>query len=612
MASPAEVVAQQFTKATDYATEAKTQMLTFATALGAALYTAPSVNLTYNPVARPSLPDLPNYPTMPPIVYDPPANVPDPLNLEPPVINIDPFSENAPLLNIPATPTVTYGAMPVIPNVAQITLPSIPVLAVIATPSYLALNTPTFAGVDLRPDYLTRLENIPTLDLVSPTPYSYARGAEYASSLLSTLKAKLLERMAGGSGLTPAVEQAIWDRARSRETKIALANEAEVMRSSEAMGFQLPAGVLASQLREAQQNYFEKLSGFSRDVAVKQADLEQENLKQTIAQGMELEGRLIDYSYKLEQLTFEAAKATADNAIQMHNAKIEAFKSLLTAYQIYAQVYDTIIKAELAKVEVYKAQLQGEQTKADLNRSLVEQYKASIEAGMSQVEIYKAQVGAANTLVQLEQTKISAAGEQIRAYVAQVNAETAKIEAYKAGVQGEVAKIEGYRAKTSAYSAKVGAQADKARAELARFSGLAQAKSAEYECYKAAIGAESNRMQALGLQSNALLDAYRVGAQAIDSRGTMYARLFEAECKQYEGTVQAGLQAGKINTDSIIATNNARLEAAKVGAQVYAQLTSSAYGIINASAGVSASGSNSVSYSYSNDTESRAPTKTIV
>lgn len=67
--------------------------------------------------------------------------------------------------------------------------------------------------------------------------------------------------MNGGTGLAPAVEQAIWDRARSRETQTALANQTEVMRTSEALGFPLPSGVLASQLRAAQEDYYNKLSG---------------------------------------------------------------------------------------------------------------------------------------------------------------------------------------------------------------------------------------------------------------------------------------------------------------------------------------------------------------
>ena len=65
----------------------------------------------------------------------------------------------------------------------------------------------------------------------------------------------------------------------------------------------------------------------------------------------------------------------------------------------------------------------------------------------------------------------------------------------------------------------------------------------------------------------------------------MAGKRWEAELKQYEAGQNYVLQAAKINGDFTSATNNIRLDAAKVGAQVYAQLAASAYGMINASAG---------------------------
>ena len=61
-----------------------------------------------------------------------------------------------------------------------------------------------------------------------------------------------------------------------------------------------------------------------------------------------------------------------------------------------------------------------------------------------------------------------------------------------------------------------------------------------------------------------------------------------------------------------ILTNNARLDASKVGAQIYAQLVSSSYGMINASASISGSASNSVSYSYGGDVSGEVSPKTVV
>lgn len=611
MATPAEVVAASFAQAQTYANNAQTALNGFTSALNSSIYSPPTISVSWSALAAPSIASLPSQPTMPTISFVAPTE-PDAFVLAEPTLVIDDFTDVAPTTSFPVTPTLDYGSTPAIPSVGSVAMPTAPTLTLPSTPSYLTLSIPTFGGIDLHEAWLTKFDNIPTLSLVAPTPYSYALGPEYASTLLSNLKATLNTRLSGGTGLSPAVEQAIWDRARSRETQNALANEAEVMRNSEALGFQLPAGVLAVQLRQAQQDYYDKLSTLSRDIAIKQADLEQENLKQTISAGMELEGKLIDYSYKLEQLTFESAKTQAENAIQIYNAQVEQYKALLSVYQVYSDAYRTIISAELAKVEAFKAEIAAEQAKADVNKTLVEQYKATIEASMAQVQIYTAEVGAAKVLVEIEGLKISAAGEQVKAYVAQVNAETAKIEAYKAGVDAETAKIGVYKIKADVFAAKVGAQAEQARLELGRYDSLVKTKMLEWDGYRAMTEAEKNRMQALAAQSGALLDGYKAGASAVEAEAGMHTRIWETKIKEYEAGQNVVLQTAKVNNDAMQFSHASLLDAAKAGAQVYAQLTSSAYSMIHASAGVSASSGTSVSYSYSNDTESAPPSITTI
>jgi hypothetical protein len=605
-------VGDVFAKADTFATTAYKKAESFVNSLNSTLYAPPSISVTWNSIAPPSIEALPSTPVLPVISFDIPGGQPGALTLSDPDIAIDDFDEAAPDLSIPAAPTLSYGVAPTVPVVGNVAVPAAPTIAQVPTPALLSLSTVSFAGVDLKESWLDDLSDIPNLDIVAPTSYTYSRGPEYQSALLDTLKVKLGQRMQGGTGLDPIVEQQIWARSRDRETNIALGNEQEIMRQSEAFGFQLPSGVLAAQLRAAQQDYYDKLSAFSRDVSIKQAEMEQQNLKDSISAGLQLEAQLVDYSWKLEQLAFDTAKQYADNAIQVHAAAVERFNALLQGYKVYADVYKSIIDGQLAKVEVYKAQLSAEETKATINATLVQQYKAQVEASLSQVEIYRAQVSAAETLVQLEQAKIGAAGEQIRAYVAQVNAETAKVEAYKAQVAAEATKVDVYRNKAQAFSAKASAQADRARANISRFTALAQAKTAEWEGYRAKVGAEQARIQALGLQSSSLLDGYRVAATAVTAKAEMQTKIWETQIRQYEAGQNITLQAAKINADNLMTANNARLDASKVGAQVFAQLTASAYGMLNASAGVSGSSgtSTTVSYNYSNDTTSPANTIT--
>lgn len=589
---PASIVLDAYNRSVTLAETAKSQMSGFTSALDDSIYAPPAISVQWAAIAPPSVPDMPNMPSTPSLSFNEPA-VPGAFTdvLDADDIVIDEFAERLPTLNFGPAPSLSIGSAPPVPGVRDVPVPDAPTVVLPDVPTFLSISTPTFGGVNLHEDWLAKLEDVPELQLLQPEPMDYRPGAAYQSGLLTNMQALLNERLRGGTGLDAAVEQALWDRARDRETQIALAGEAEIMRSAEAAGFPLPAGTLAAQVTDARRAYHDKLSGLSRDIAIKQAELEQENLKQTITMGIQLESQLMDYAIKLEQLAFEAAKAVADNAVQVYNAGVEYYRTLLSAYQTYAAAYKTIIDAELTKVEVYKAQLQGEQTKAEINTALVQQYKAQIEGSMAQVEIYKAQVSAAQTLVQLEQSKVQAAGEQIRAFVATVNAEVSKVEAYKASVGAEGTKVEAFKSLAQAFAAKAGVQAEKARVGIARYSALTQANAAQWDGYRARVAAESARVDALARHSGVVVDGYKIAATATTAKAELAARMWEASVKQYEGAQNVMLQSAKINMDAVVYANNARLDAAKVGAQIFAQQVASAYNIVNTSASISGSAS---------------------
>lgn len=382
MATPAELVDQSFSQAQSYAAIAQGQLSTFTAALNGAIYSPPTINVTWSSIAPPSLPSLPSAPSLPTISFTAPSAPGSFVDEAPAVTTIDDFDVDAPS----------------------------------------------------------------------------------TSTLLTTLTNNIIARASGGSGLDPAVEAAIWDRARSRETKLALANQDEIARTSEAMGFALPPGVMVDQLRVAQQNYYDKLAELSREVAIEQAKLEQTNVREAITQGTALEGQII---------------------------------------------------------QIYK-------TQADV------------------------------------------------------------------------------------YSAKVAAKAEVARLGMARYESLIRAYQASVSAYESRVNAERARIGALADQSRALVDGYRAGTDAVSATANMYARLYEAQVADYEAGQQIVLQAAKINGDNMNFANSARLDAAKAGAQVYAQLTSSAYSLIRASASVSASSQNGVSYSYGNDTTAAVAPVTAV
>jgi hypothetical protein len=330
----------------------------------------------------------------------------------------------------------------------SIATPSLPSLPSVPTMPTITYNAPTAVAdfIDVAPT----AQALDSFDLNPPLV------SDLITGLSADLKSMVSYRMAHSTGLSVDVEAAIWARARDRATALALANEDDIARTSEAMGFMMPAGVMVDQLRMAQQHYYDEVSELSRDIAIKQAELEQKNNTDTLTVGNALNGELIN-----------VYKTTAD------------------AYGIL-----TSAKAEYSKL------------------------------GMSRYE------------------------SLIRAYEASVSA------------------------------------------------------------YKTKVDAERSRIEALTAQSTTMLDGYKAGAQALEATASMYSRLYETQIKDYEAGQQIVIQAAKINADNVNFANSTRTDAAKAGAQVYAQLVSSAYSMIHASAGVSAGAQMGVNYSYSNDTTS--------
>ncbi|WP_284335446.1 hypothetical protein [Comamonas sp. NoAH] len=593
---PAEIVQDAYQRSVAMADKAMTQLASFTAAMGATLYEPPTISVEWAAIPAPAIEALPAVPDVPIIQFKDPGNVPLPLDSDLGEIGeIDDFDVQVPALNYGDAPNITIGAVPKLPEIGAVVLPEVPEIVLPEAPETLTLTTPLFGGISLHSEYLEKLTELPELQLALPEKLDFKRPANYVSQLLENLKAVIDERVKGGTGLPTTVEQGIWDRARDREASALLGAETDAKRAAESLGFALPAGVLSSQLEQARRDYTSTLSALSRDIAIKQAELVQSNMHQAITHGIQLETQLMDYAQRDVQMVFDMAKSAAESAVQVHNAGVEHYKALLQGYSAYAQTYDTLMKGELAKIELYKAQLEGEQTKAQVNSALVQQYKAEIEASLAHVELYKAQVQGAQSLVEIEKAKLQAGGEQIRGFVAQLSAETAKIEAYKAGISAQATKAEAYKSQAQAYAAKVGAQGERARIQVARLQAMATAKSAEWDGYKARISAETSRIDALRIQTQAQSDAYRMGAAAITEKARLNASMWEASIRQYEAATNVTIQTARMNNEAMLATNNARQDMAKVGAQVYAQIAASAYNVVSTSAAISGSVTESIS-----------------
>jgi len=409
-------------------------------------------------------------------------------------------------------------------------------------------------------------------------------------------------RLAGGTGLDPVVEQGIWDRARSREAQLAENNINEATRNHAARGFSLPSGALAAQIRDAQRVALAKASEVSRDIAIKQADLEQTNVQKTIDQGIALEGQLISYASQIEQRAFEAASYLAENAVQVYNAQVEGYRVLIQKYTAYADIYRTLMQSETAKVEAYKAQIDGERAKAEVNKALIDQVRARIEVRQAQIALYKEQVLAAQALIEAEKIKVEVFGERVRAYVAEVNANTAKVEAFKAKVDSNRALVDIYGVDVQAYSAYTNALGQAARARADVYSATVSGYKAKVDAFSARVNAAAEKVRGLVAVKDLGLKSQQLRVEHADSGNRLQIEFYKALLGQYEAQKSLGLQRTKIISDDYLALKAMVADASKVGAQVNAQLAASAMGTAQVNARISGDDSTSVRFDYSGAT----------
>jgi hypothetical protein len=483
----------------------------------------------------------------------------------------DTFDEAPPVLSFAPTPAGFSETAPTAPGIVYPSFPTDPTIMLPAAPDLLSIATYQFGGVNLP----TLDADVPVLNIVEPQIFPYTPGQGFVSDLLTKVTQIISDRLNGGTGLPPAVEKAIWDRGREREAKTLADGLAEVDRM-EALGYAFPPGPWLDARIKLQTEFAAQSYGFSREVMIKQAELEQANIKNALDEAVTLESKLIDEYNMIEQRVLEGVKYATEAGIQTYNAKVEAYKSYVSAYQLKVAIYEATIKGEMSKVQVYQAEVEAERAKAEINTALVQQFKVQTDAALSMIELYKAQLAAVQTKAEIEKLKIEIYGEQVKAFGSKISAYTAGVEGYKASIQAEATKQTAYASAVEAYSAQVGAQAKIIDAKIAEYKGKLDAKLQEFEGYKAVVSAESERVRGIAQYNSAVADMYRSVVTGQASYNDSLTKQWQVSLEQAQRVAEIGNSAAKMNAELYLQSRGIAADAAKTSATVFSQLGSAA------------------------------------
>lgn len=492
---------------------------------------------------------------------------------------------SSPTINFPTAPTFTQEAKPSSPTIALPSkVPDTPSLTVPTDLTVSAKNVPDIPSVTL-PDWG---ETIPSLSIELPsTTLAYVEPV-YTSALKTAIAADLLTKVQnGGTGLNATVEGNIWNRQIERLNQQLDDDIDRTLNLFADRGFPMPTGIVAAQVQELQINFANDRSQASRDVAIEQARIANENTKAFLQTGLSLEEIEINHANNIANRALEAEKSVIEFSIALFNSKVAKFNAELQRYEAKAIEVDNRIKIQRLKLEQYDSELQGVQAEATKDNVRIDNYRAKLASHDAVIKLYEAETGATLAALNIEREKLRIFQHDIEAYVAFNQAKNNEYNLYRSEVEGEQAKINLYRTNVDAYNSRVNAvktsndvQLEKIRSDIEKERLNLQAHLANIDIWK-----EKSQLaiQELGIEK----DFYTADIgkfQEETKKDTAQAELNLATQTRgiqiEQQNAEISLQTAIANVNMLIEQSKTRIAAAKGTSDGYVSLATVAAGVI--------------------------------
>lgn len=526
--------------------------------------------------------------------------------------NIPEFQSSIASLNIPTPPPWTApGEAPSRPDTGDVSIPVEPNLAMPPLPTIEELNIPTFGGVTL-PEFDTAAPEFEGSAL--PGILQWAEPT-YHPEILDEVLAKIRQLWSGGSGIPPAVEQAMVERAMSREDMIAKREIDAVSEEFSLRGFTMPTGMQAARVDQMRQDLALKKLSANRELTIEFAKWQIENIRFGVEQAIAAENVYVNLFSNSAQRMFEAARFQIESQINIYNAQVALYNARMNGFQIEAQVFDTLVRAELSKIEVFKAELDAEIARGQINEQRVRTYTAQVQALNTLVEIYKARMQGAQVQSEIIRSRIEAYRADVEAYGARVNADKVRFDAYEAQVRGEAAKAGIIDAEARAYAALIQGKSAIVDVDIKRAEIVIQKNQALISAYAADLDAEKARVQSqVGvIQAGAqayIADTQRFAAQAQaeTTKAQVEVSAKEAELRTNVAFYQARVQAALGEMEQVMRQAALVLDALKAAGQIASTITAGAMAGVHVGANLSGGGNVTASGSISDSVSTSTST----
>ena len=522
----------------------------------------------------------------------------DRMNLE---LGEIPDPPTAPIISIPEAPPEDIVEMPVRPHIdTSVTLPDAPSTALPEMGELLAIKLPEFEF----PDLPTFGGTPPAVDFEVPDSVAIAWSEpEYASELFDEIVGEVRRMMAGGTGLPPAVENAIFARSRDRAALETDRAVSDAFADWAARGFDMPPGMLVKQVAVARELGQMRAAEANRDITIEAAKWEIENLRFAVTQGIALEGLTINLFENTVKRLFESARFHAESRISLLNASVAVFNARNDGFRLMVEVYKTNLEGALSKLQAYKTAVEAQAVIGQINEQTVEVFKARLAAVGQSVELFKALMEGVKIKSEADRMQLEAYKTDVQAAAEKLQAMKNRFDAYESRLKGETAKAGVFESQTSAYAETVRAIAAKTDAQRASAQIAADAARIRLSAYEA-------ELRGVDLRNDTTFKKLSTQADVLKTKLSAWESMARASISENETKVRyidMGLRTNLMYTDTKLKEYEAKLEraikeasialeSAKALGQYSSQIVAGAMSAVNIGASVSASGTTSDSY----------------
>lgn len=421
----------------------------------------------------------------------------------------------------------------------------------------------TTAPTDLSGTFDAAYRNAAPSTITMVNGYVDAMMAKYNPSYadqMAAIETQLAKYLAGGTGLNAAVENAIYERARSKTNADSIRVQRANWDDAAKRGFTLPTGALISGNHIARQAAADNNAVAAREIVVMQAEMEQKNLQFAVTQSANLRQTMLSASLAYMQnlvgingQALDYAKSILGAVVEAYNISVKSFGLRLDAYRAEAAVFETRLKSALAGIELYKLEIQALEALTQVDRTKVDIYRARIETLTVYANVYRAQIEAVQGRVNLEKLNLDVFKTQVDAYSAQVQGKNAEWMGYKSQIEGQVAKFQVFdaqakvfREQVMAYKTTLEGKSEVIRAQAITNQALSGAYSATLSGYKAVVEARGEKARAEVENQRQRVNLFQVTAQAEVGRA-------QVASEYYKAVSNVGLANSRLELDKVVA-----------------------------------------------------------